>query len=150
MEQRRGDFVISTEAGRIDLDVVHGFLAGESYWSRGIARERLARAIRHSLCFGVYDGERQVGFARVVTDRATFAYLCDVFLLEAYRGRGLGEWMIEAVSGHPDLSGLRRWILATRDAHPFYERFGWSRLARPEMYMEILAASAADPVPAAE
>lgn len=144
MELTRGELAISTDPGRIDLDVVHGFLAGESYWSLGIARERLARAIRHSLCFGLYEGERQIGFARVVTDRATFAYLCDVFLLEAYRGRGLGEWLMEAIGSHPDLAGLRRWLLVTRDAHPFYERLGWNRLERPEKYMEIAAVSASE------
>ncbi len=144
MELRRGDFVISTDPARVDLDVVHGYLGGEAYWSRGIERERLARAIRHSLCFGLYEGERQIGFARVVTDRATFAYLCDVFLLDSHRGRGLGKWLMESIAAHPDLSRLRRWLLATRDAHPFYEQLGWTRTAKPEIYMEIVKPSAAE------
>jgi GNAT superfamily N-acetyltransferase len=145
MELRRGDFLISTDPGRVDLEVVHGYLAGESYWARGIALERLERAIRHSLCFGLYEGERQIGFARVVTDRATFAYLCDVFLLDAYRGRGLGTWLMESIAAHPDLSGLRRWLLATRDAHPFYERLGWTVPAQPATYMEIAKPAAGEP-----
>jgi GNAT superfamily N-acetyltransferase len=145
MELTRGDFLISTDPGRVDLEVVHAYLAGESYWARGIALERLERAIRHSLCFGLYEGERQVGFARVVTDRATFAYLCDVFLLDAYRGRGLGTWLMETISSHPDLSGLRRWLLATRDAHPFYERLGWTVPAQPATYMEIAKPGAGEP-----
>jgi GNAT superfamily N-acetyltransferase len=145
MELRRGDFLISTDLERVDLQVVHGYLAGESYWARGIALERLERAIRHSLCFGLYEGERQIGFARVVTDSATFAYLCDVFLLDAYRGRGLGTWLMESIAAHPDLSGLRRWLLATRDAHPFYERMGWTVPADAAIYMEIVNPDAAPP-----
>lgn len=142
MDARLGEFTISTDPERLDLNVVHGFLAGEAYWSRGIVRERLERAIRNSLCFGLYDRDTQVGFARVITDRATFAYLCDVFLLESHRGRGLGQWMIQTVHRHPDLAGLRRWALLTRDAHSFYERLGWQRTDQPEMYMEITASAA--------
>lgn len=144
MELRRGEFTISTDPDRIDLDVVFDYLAGESYWSHGIARERLARAIRHSLCFGLYEGERQIGFARVVSDRATFAYLCDVFLLETHRGRGLGGWLMQSVAAHPELAGLRRWLLVTRDAHSFYEQVGWRRLERPERFMAIERAGAAE------
>lgn len=139
MQARLGEFTISCDPERIDLDVVHGYLAGESYWARGIARERLARAIRHSLCFGLYEDESQIGFARVVTDRATFAYLCDVFVLASHRGRGLGHWLVETIRAHPELAGLRRWCLLTRDAHPLYEDLGWSRPERPEMYMEIVS-----------
>jgi N-acetylglutamate synthase-like GNAT family acetyltransferase len=145
VDARLGEFTISCDPERLDLDVVHGFLAGESYWSRGIARDRLERAIRNSLCFGLYDRDSQVGFARVITDRATFAYLCDVFVLESHRGRGLGQWLLETMRTHPDLAGLRRWALLTRDAHPFYERLGWNRPALPEMYMEMVAPSAAPP-----
>ncbi|HKE20022.1 MAG TPA: GNAT family N-acetyltransferase [Kofleriaceae bacterium] len=144
MEHRRGELVISTDPERLDLDMVHGYLAGESYWARGVPRERLERAIRHSLCFGLYDGDRQIGFARIVTDRATFAYLCDVFLLEPHRGRGLGTWMMESISAHPDLTGLRRWLLATRDAHPFYRQLGWSAPDNPDAYMEIVKPYGAD------
>ncbi len=144
MELRRGDFVISTDPARVDLDVVHGYLSGESYWALGVDRERLARAIQHSLCFGIYEGERQIGFARVITDRAVFAYVCDVFVLDSHRGLGLGKWLMQSIHAHPDLSRLRRWSLVTRDAHPFYEQLGWSRLARPESYMEIGKPSAAE------
>jgi GNAT superfamily N-acetyltransferase len=146
VELTRGEFTISTDPGRIDMDVVYGFLAGESYWSRGIARERLERAIRHSLCFGLYQGRRQIGFARVISDRATYAYVCDVFLLEAHRGRGLGAWLMQSIAAHPELAGLRRWMLVTRDAQPFYETLGWNRPARPDGFMEIVRASAAEPV----
>ena len=127
-------FLLSDDPARVDLDVVHGYLT-RSYWSAGIPRDLVARAIRHSLVFGLYSGDRQVGFARVITDRATFAYLCDVFILEDFQGRGLGKWMMEAVTSHPDLQGLRRFLLATRDAHSLYERFGFRPLANPERFM---------------
>ena len=108
-------FTISTDPAKLDLAVIHGFLT-TSYWSPGIARERVERAIRHSLPFGVYEGERQVGFARVITDYTSFAYLADVFVLDAYRGRGLALWLMETILAHPELQDLRRWLLATRDA----------------------------------
>ncbi|MFM7115507.1 MAG: GNAT family N-acetyltransferase [Planctomycetota bacterium] len=132
----RGDFSISTDATQLDLEVIHGFLSN-SYWSLGLPLEVLQRAIAGSLCFGVYHGDKQVGFARVVTDKATFAYLCDVFVLEAYRGQGLGGWLMEVVAAHPDLQGLRRMVLVTRDAHGLYEKFGFRPLARPAGYMEL-------------
>jgi GNAT superfamily N-acetyltransferase len=150
MDLRHGEFVISTDPGRLDVDAVHAYLSGESYWARGVPRDRLERAMRHSLCFGLYEGERQIGFARIVTDRATFAYLCDVFLLDAYRGRGLGTWMMESIAAHPDLTGLRRWLLATRDAHPFYQRLGWSTPENPDTYMEIFRPYAAEPAAGAD
>jgi GNAT superfamily N-acetyltransferase len=143
VEHPRDELVITTDPARVDVDAVHAYLSGESYWARGVARERLERAIRHSLCFSVLDADRQVGFARVVTDRATFAYLCDVYLLAPYRGRGLGIWLMDTVRAHPDLSGLRRWLLATRASHPFYERLGWRR-ADPSLYMDITRPSAAE------
>lgn len=131
-----GDFEISTDPARIDVATVHGFLA-ESYWAHGIPRHTVEQAIRNSLCFGIYRGKQQVGFARVITDRATFAYLADVFVLEPYRGRGLSQWLMECIIGHPDLQGLRRWMLATRDAHELYQRFGFAALKTPERWMEI-------------
>jgi GNAT superfamily N-acetyltransferase len=131
----RGEFTISTDPARIDLDVVHGFLAG-SYWAAGIPREVVRRSIAHALCFGVYHGDRQVGFARVITDRATFAYLGDVFVLDAYRGRGLAAWLLEVIHAHPELQDLRRWVLLTRDAHELYRKAGWTPLAAPDRYME--------------
>jgi len=132
---RRDGFIISTDPARIDLDVVHGFLTG-SYWAEGIPPEVVRRSIEHSLCFGLYQDRRQIGFARVITDRATFAYLGDVFVLEAFRGRGLARWLLEVVQSHPELQGLRRWVLLTRDAHALYRQAGWTSLAAPDRYME--------------
>jgi len=137
VEFRRGEFVISTDPARLDLDVIHEFLTN-SYWAKGIPRDVVARSIEHALCFGVYDVNGvQVGFARVVSDFATVAYLGDVFVLEPYRGRGLGKWLMECVVQHPALQGLRRWILLTRDAHGLYSQFGFTPLKAPESYMEL-------------
>jgi len=137
VEHRRGEFVISTDPSRLDLDVIHGFLSN-CYWAKGIPREVVARSIEHCLCFGVYDGSgAQVGFARVVSDFATVAYLGDVFVLESHRGRGLSKWMMECIMQHPALQGLRRWILLTRDAHGLYAKFGFTPLQAPERYMEL-------------
>lgn len=125
-EYRRGEFLISTDRNRLNLDVVHNFLTN-CYWAKGIPREVVARSIEHSLCFGIYDGDaRQVGFARVVTDFATIAYLGDVFVLESHRGRGLSKWLMECITQHPALQNLRRWILLTRDAHRLYSRYGFT------------------------
>lgn len=131
----QGDYEVTTDPARIDIALVHGFLF-DSYWAKGIPRETVEKSIRNSLCFGVYRRKRQAGFARVVTDRATYAYLADVFILPEYRGRGLSKWMMECIVAHPDLQRLRRWTLATRDAHRLYERFGFRRLAAPERWME--------------
>jgi GNAT superfamily N-acetyltransferase len=130
-------YEIATERDRLDLAYVHAFLT-TSYWSPGIARDRVERAIAGSLCFGLYapDGA-QAGFARVVTDRATFAYLADVFVGEEHRGRGLGVWLVQTILGHPELQGLRRWILATADAHGLYERFGFTRIDDTYMTMRV-------------
>jgi len=130
-----GDFEISTDATRIDVASVHGFLA-ESYWAHGIPRHTVEQSIRNSLCFGIYRGQQQVGFARVITDCATFAYLADVFVLPEFRGRGLSKWMMECIFAHPDLQGLRRWSLVTRDAHALYQKFGFRELATPDRWME--------------
>ena len=136
-EQRRGEFLISTDPKRLDLHVVHDFLTN-SYWAKGIPLEVVERSLQHALCFGIYDGSgRQVGFARVVSDFATVAYLGDVFVLESHRGQGLGKWMMECIIEHPALEGMRRWILVTRDAHGFYKQFGFSALKSAERYMEL-------------
>jgi GNAT superfamily N-acetyltransferase len=132
----RGHYRVSTDPKRLDRDVIHGFLS-RSYWADGIPREVVDRSIGNSLCFGVFDDDRQVGFARVVTDRATYAYLADVFVLEPHRGRGLSKWLLECVLAHPDLQGLRRWQLATRDAHGLYARYGFEPPADPANLMEI-------------
>jgi GNAT superfamily N-acetyltransferase len=136
IEKRRGEFLISTDPERLDLNLIHGFLT-DCYWAKGIPLEVVARSIRNSLCFGVYAQDNQVGFARVITDFATYAYIGDVFVLESFRGRGLGKWMMEAIMQHPRLQGLRRWSLATRDAHGLYAQFGFTPLKTPERYMEL-------------
>ncbi len=137
VESRRGEFSISTDRARLDLDVIHGFLTN-CYWAKGIPRDVVARSIEHSLCFGIYDGSgAQVGFARVVSDFATVAYLGDVFVLESHRGRGLSKWMMECILPHPALQNLRRWILLTRDAHGLYAQFGFTPVKSPERYMEL-------------
>jgi GNAT superfamily N-acetyltransferase len=135
MEWRRGEYSISTERERLDLDIVHKFLSEEAYWSPGVPRDVVEHSIENSLCFGLYHGAQQVGFARVVTDRATTAYLADVFVLSEHRGRGLGVWLVETVFSHPDLQGLRRFLLGTADAHALYERYGF-RPADPTRMME--------------
>ncbi|HTS38673.1 MAG TPA: GNAT family N-acetyltransferase [Candidatus Solibacter sp.] len=141
IEHRRSDFVVSTDRERLDLDVIHGFLT-TSYWAKGVPRETVARAIEHSLCFGVYTvSGSQVGFARVISDFATFAYLADVFILESHRGQGLGKLLMESIKQHPKLQGLRRFTLSTRDAHSLYAQFGFAPLQWPERYMEILRAN---------
>jgi GNAT superfamily N-acetyltransferase len=135
-EWRRGDFVISTDKRRIDLQAVHAFLI-TSYWARDVPLTTVERAIEHSMVFGLYHGTDQAGFARVITDRATFAYISDVFILEPYRGLGLGNWLIDVILGHPELQGLRRWLLATSDAHGLYAKSGFTPLNAPERFMEI-------------
>lgn len=136
-EWRRDGLVISTDPGRLDLDAVHAFLSQRSYWAEGIPVETMRRSIEHSLSFGVYDGARMIAFARVVTDYAVVAYLADVFVLEEHRGRGVGTWLVEVVMQHPDLQGLRRWTLATRDAHELYRRVGFTE-ADPTRLMDKL------------
>jgi GNAT superfamily N-acetyltransferase len=131
-----GQYWITTDPQKLDLDAIHAFLS-RSFWAEGIPKEIVAKSIANSLCFGLFDNAEQVGFARVVTDRATYAYLCDVYVLESHRGRDLGKWLIETVMAHPDLQGLRRFQLVTRDAHGLYSRHGFEVPANPERYMEI-------------
>ena len=134
-EHRQGEFVVSTDPRRVKLDSVHAFLTS-SYWANGIPRATVQRSVENSLCFGIYHGDDQVGFARVISDFATYAYLADVYVLEAYRGRGLSKWLMECIVSHPALQGLRRWTLATRDAHGLYGKFGFTPLAAPARWME--------------
>jgi GNAT superfamily N-acetyltransferase len=136
-ERNQGTFRITTDVSAMDLDAIHAYLT-RSYWSEGISKDLVARAMAGSLCFGLLDGTRQVGFARVITDRATFAYLCDVYVLESYQGRGLGTWLMQELVTHPELQGLRRFGLVTRDAHSLYEKCGFSTLSNPEGHMEIV------------
>jgi len=135
--EKRGDYSLSAERGDQQVDRIHAYLS-RSYWAKGIPLETVARSVENSLCVGVFTGGEQVGLARVVTDRATFAYLCDVYVLEEHRGRGLASWMLSALAAHPDLQGLRRFMLATRDAHALYERHGFTPVKRPQSLMEIL------------
>jgi N-acetylglutamate synthase-like GNAT family acetyltransferase len=135
-KEPRGEFEISTDPARIDVGAVHRFLTS-SYWAKGIPLETVQRSILNSLCFGIYRGSEQVGFARVITDRATFAYLADVFVMEAFRGRGLSKWLMQCIIDHSELHGLRRWLLATRDAHMLYRQFGFRELKAPERWMEL-------------
>jgi GNAT superfamily N-acetyltransferase len=134
-EHRDGDILITTDPARLDLETVHGFLTG-SYWAEGIPRETVARSIRHSICFGAFDGDRQVGFARVISDRATFAYVADVFVLDSHRGRGIGKRIMAAVTSHPELQSLRLWTLFTRDAHGLYRQVGFREARYPDRLME--------------
>ena len=138
-EWRKADFVISTDRSRLNIEFIHSFLSRQAYWAIGRSLEVVQRAIENSLNFGVFDGSKQVGFARVVTDYATFAWLADVFIIDEYRGRGLGIWLIEVITSHPNLQGFRRWILATRDAHELYRRFGFNEIANPQRYMEKMS-----------
>jgi N-acetylglutamate synthase-like GNAT family acetyltransferase len=133
-----GEYEISTDTNRLDVDVIHRFLAQESYWSAGIPRVIVERAIGNSLCFGVYHHAAQVGFARVVTDKSTFAFLADVFILSAHRGKGLSKWLMRCVVEHETLQGLRRFLLLTSDAHGLYRQFGFAELGNPSRFMEIL------------
>ena len=142
VKARQYAFEISTERARLDLGLIHSFLIEESYWARERTLEQTKTAIENSICFGVYDGERQVAFARVVSDKATFAYIGDVFVVEGYRGRGVSKMLMQYIVEHPELQGLRRWVLATRDAHGLYEQFEFAPLRHPERWMEKTAPNA--------
>lgn len=134
----RGGYTISTDGSRMDATTIHRYLSA-SYWAEGRSRATVEKSIRHSLCFGVFEGETQIGFARVITDHTIYAYLCDIFILESHQGRGLGNWLLECIMAHKELRGLGRWSLVTRDAHGFYARFGFQPLADPGRYMEFAA-----------
>jgi GNAT superfamily N-acetyltransferase len=135
-ERSQGEFTVSTDPRRVNLDLVHGFLTS-CYWAAGIPWDVVRRSIENSLCFGIYGGGKQLGFARVITDYATFAYVADVFVLESHRGQGLSKFLMECIMQHPELQGLRRWSLATADAHGLYSQFGFKPVKKPEMWMEI-------------
>jgi len=136
VEWTRDNFTVTDDRARLDRDVISRFLSS-SYWAKNIPAATVDKSLDNSLCFTLLDGARQVGFARVVSDRATFAYLGDVFVLPEYRGRGLGKWLISCVTSHPELRGLRRWMLATRDAHDLYREFGFTPLKDPARFMEL-------------
>ena len=136
MEWIKDNYRISTDKTRLDIPFIHDFIS-HSYWAEQIPVDTMRKAIEGSLCFGVYEGDQQVGFARMVTDSATFAYLADVFIDEAYRGRGLSKWLVEVILSHPQLQGLRRILLATKDAHGLYAQFGFTALNMPDRMMQI-------------
>ncbi|OIN57221.1 GNAT family N-acetyltransferase [Arsenicibacter rosenii] len=129
-------YTISTDKSRLNRTLIHRFLSQDSYWAQNIPMDIVERAIQGALCFGVYHGEEQVGYARVITDEATFAYLSDVFIVAEHRGKGLSKYLMETISGWPTLQGLRRWVLATRDAHTLYAQFGFTELDHPEWFMQ--------------
>jgi GNAT superfamily N-acetyltransferase len=137
IEVKKDNFTISTDPSRLDVDAIANMLT-RAYWALGRPRERTEHALANSLAFGVYDGEKQIGIARIISDYAIFAYLCDVFIHEDYRGHGLGKFLMETVKTHPDLQGLRRWVLATHDAHGLYKQYGFTPLENPNNWMEIL------------
>jgi GNAT superfamily N-acetyltransferase len=136
MDVHRDAFLISDDPWRLDLDAICDMLS-RAYWAQGRSKEKIMRTLEHSLCFGVYHADRQVGLARVITDYTTFAWLCDVFIHEDFRGQGLGRWLVETALNHPELRGIRRWMLATRDAHGLYQQFGFSPMKNPDRWMEI-------------
>jgi N-acetylglutamate synthase-like GNAT family acetyltransferase len=133
---QQGEYTISTDDSLLDIRVIHDFISRESYWGQGRAIAVVQRALDHSLNFGLYKDRQQIGFARVVTDYATFAWVADVFVLPAYRGRGLSKWLMTVILSHSELQGFRRWVLATKDAHGLYARFGFIPLHRPERWLE--------------
>jgi GNAT superfamily N-acetyltransferase len=142
MEVSKDEFTISTDRSRLDVAAIHRFLVEDSYWARERTSEQTKTAIENSICFGLFHGDKQIGFARVVSDKATFAYLGDVFVIDEYRGQGLSKWLMQVIVDHPELQGLRRWVLATKDAHGLYEQFDFAALRFPERWMEKTAPNA--------
>jgi GNAT superfamily N-acetyltransferase len=136
MEWKQGEFTVSDCRENLDVELIYHFLSSLSYWAKDIPREVVVKSLDNSLCFGLFEGNKQIGFGRVVTDCATFAYLADVFIVEEYRKKGLGKWLIECIVKHPQLQGLRRWMLATADAQELYHRYGFVSLGNPERFME--------------
>ena len=137
MKTHQGEYTISDEKNLLDLKIIHKYLSEESYWCNGIPIETVAKSIDGSHCFGLYHFEKQIGFARVVTDHATFAYLADVFILSEHQGKKLSKWLMKTIVEHPKFQNLRRWMLATRDAHSLYEQFGFKTLEKPDRFMEL-------------
>jgi GNAT superfamily N-acetyltransferase len=137
MEWQKENFIISTDKNRLDLPYIHQFLSNKSYWAEGIPFDIVKKSIENSLCLGIYDGEKQIGFARIITDEATFGYLADVFVDAAYRGKGLSKWLMNVICDLPFMPLLRRFMLATKDAHALYEQFGFTPLTLPERFMQL-------------
>jgi GNAT superfamily N-acetyltransferase len=142
MKVRKAEYEIDTDKRRLDIAAIHRFLTTEAYWAKNRSLEQTLTAIENSLCFGVYKGREQVGFARIITDKATFAYVGDVFITKQHRGKGISKWLMQIIVDQPDLQGLRRWLLATRDAHELYQKFGFAGLVHSERWMERPASDA--------
>ena len=138
MEITKEKYTINTDHDKLDIDFIHNYLSVYSYWAKEIPVAIVVKAIENSLCFGLYEGDKQIGFARMVTDKATFAYMADVFIDEHYRGRGLSKWLVATMLAHPDMQGLRRLMLATRDAHGLYTQFGFTPITNPERLMQMV------------
>ncbi len=132
-ETEQGEYLISTDFNKLQLNVIHDYLSKESYWAQNIPFEIVEKAAENSLCFGVFHQNKQIGFARLITDKTTFAYLGDVFIVEGYRGKGLSKWLMQTIHAHPELQTLRGWILRTKDAHGLYEQFGWTRASEEQL-----------------
>ena len=147
MEWQKENFIISTDKSKLDIFYIHQFLSNESYWALGIPLEIVEKSIDHSLCFGMFDGEKQIGFARIITDEATFGYLADVFIDSIYRGQGLSKWLMEVIMQLPFIPLLRRFMLGTKDAHGLYEQFGFTPITMPERFMQIHRPNAYSPCP---
>ena len=137
MEWQHENFIISTDKSKLNVHYIHQFLSNESYWAAGISYTIVQKSIANSLCFGVYDGEKQIGFARIITDEATFGYLADVFIDKEYRGRGISKWLMHVISNLPFRRNLRNFMLGTKDAHKLYEQFGFTPLKAPERFMQV-------------
>jgi len=136
MEIKNGEYVVSTDKNKLDINTIFNFLSN-SYWAKDTTIEKVKNSIEHSLCFGIYINNIQIGFARVITDYTGFAYIADVFVLENFRGRGLSKWLMNVILNYPELQGLRRWLLATKDAHSLYKKFGFKELENCAQFMEI-------------
>lgn len=134
---QKNEFLISTDKSKLDIDAIHDFLSTEAYWCLNIPKEKFEISIENSFCFGLYENNKQIGFARIITDFSTIAYLGDVYILEEYRGKGLSKWLMETIMNFPELQGLRRWILLTGDAHELYRKYGWTDLADSSKWMEL-------------
>jgi N-acetylglutamate synthase-like GNAT family acetyltransferase len=135
-EEKKDNYLISTDKAKLDFDIIYNFLTN-CYWAKGISPETVKKSVENSECFGVYENEKLVGFARVISDKATIAYLGDVFILPAYRGKGLSKWLMACIMKHPEFQQFRRWILLTRDAHELYKQFGFKEIEKPDRYMEL-------------
>lgn len=133
----KNDIYISTDKSKMDIEIIHKYLSEESYWAKGISKEIVEKSLANSFCFGVFYQDKQVGFAKVITDFTTIAYLGDVFILDEFRRLGLSKLLMENIMNHPELQGLRRWILLTADAHELYKKFGWNNIKDPTRWMEV-------------